>query len=135
MDTGLRRISVRSIAEGGCSPGCGGGSDWKPYCDDQEVVWKSKLPSSYTYRSRFSPGYGDWALEEQEKIFRLLHCAKTIGLTLTTGGIMAPTKSVTAVIGIDETGKESGEETAACGKKSKCSSCSNVTCPFRQEEL
>ena len=134
VDTGLRRISVRSIAEGAAAQAVAAALI-ETYCDDQEVVWKSKLPSSYTYRSRFSPGYGDWALEEQEKIFRLLHCAKTIGLTLTTGGIMAPTKSVTAVIGIDETGKESGEETAACGKKSKCSSCSNVTCPFRQEEL
>lgn len=51
-------------------------------------------------RPRFSPGYGDFALAHQQDVFRTLPAAKTIGLTLMDSGIMAPSKSVTAVIGV-----------------------------------
>lgn len=135
VDTALRRISIRSIAEGAAAQAVAA-SLIESYLDQQEVLWKQDLPDTWQYRSRFSPGYGDWDLTEQQKIFRLLNCPKTIGLTLTAGGIMAPTKSVTAVIGIDRSGKKPAEpETSRCGKKSKCAACGNVDCPFRQEEL
>ena len=39
-----------------------------------------ELSAEFTYRSRFSPGYGDWPLTDQEKIFRLLELPKKIGL-------------------------------------------------------
>ena len=135
VDTALRRISIRSIAEGATAQAVAA-SLIESYLDQQEILWKEELPSTWQYRSRFSPGYGDWDLGEQQKIFRLLNCPKTIGLTLTAGGIMAPTKSVTAVIGIDRSGKESAAaEESRCGKRNKCAACSNVDCPFRQEEL
>lgn len=134
VDIALRRISVRSIAEGAAAQAVAA-SLIESYLDQQEIVWKKDLPAEWQYRTRFSPGYGDWDLAEQQKIFRLLDCAKTIGLTLTAGGIMAPTKSVTAVIGIDRSGKPPFEtEESRCGKKTKCAACGNVTCPFRQEE-
>ena len=134
VDTALRRISIRSIAEGAAAQAVAS-SLIESYLDQQEILWKEDLPDTWQYRSRFSPGYGDWDLGEQQKIFRLLNCPKTIGLTLTAGGIMAPTKSVTAVIGIDRSGKEPREtEMGRCGKKNKCAACGNVDCPFRQEE-
>ena len=134
VDIALRRISVRSIAEGAAAQAVAA-SLIESYLDQQESVWKKDLPAAWQYRTRFSPGYGDWDLAEQQKIFRLLDCAKTIGLTLTAGGIMAPTKSVTAVIGIDRSGKPPFEtEESRCGKKTKCAACGNITCPFRQEE-
>lgn len=134
VDIALRRISVRSIAEGAAAQAVAA-SLIESYLDQQEIVWKKDLPATWQYRSRFSPGYGDWDLAEQQKIFRILNCAKAIGLTLTAGGIMAPTKSVTAVIGIDRSGKEPAEpEETRCGKKTKCAACGNVTCPYRQEE-
>ncbi|MCD8174473.1 MAG: hypothetical protein LUD41_00780 [Phascolarctobacterium sp.] len=37
---------------------------------------------------------------EQKKIFELLNCPKKIGVTLTEGLMMVPTKSVTAIIGL-----------------------------------
>lgn len=49
---------------------------------------------------RYSPGYGDFALEEQRKLCELLQLQKTIGVTLTEGLMLRPTKSVTAIIGI-----------------------------------
>ncbi|WP_337799032.1 vitamin B12 dependent-methionine synthase activation domain-containing protein [Acidaminococcus timonensis] len=134
VDIALRRISVRSIAEGAAAQAVAA-SLIESYLDQQEIVWKKDLPAAWQYRTRFSPGYGDWDLAEQQKIFRLLDCAKTIGLTLTAGGIMVPTKSVTAVIGIDRSGKPPFEtEESRCGKKTKCAACGNITCPFRQEE-
>jgi hypothetical protein len=51
-------------------------------------------------RPRFSPGYGDFSLSHQKDIFRSIRADKTIGLTLMDSGIMAPEKSVTAVIGL-----------------------------------
>lgn len=131
VDIALRRISIRSIAEGAAAQAVAA-SLIESYCDAQEVLWKKELPTNYTYRWRFSPGYGDWDLTEQEKIFRLLNCAKSIGLTLTAGGIMAPTKSVTAVIGVDHTGKKAEAHPSGCGHK--CSECKNTSCAFRQEE-
>ena len=51
-------------------------------------------------RPRYSPGYGDYDLENQRGIFSLLEPAKHIGLTLKDNLIMVPEKSVTAVVGI-----------------------------------
>lgn len=50
-------------------------------------------------RPRFSPGFGDVALENQKLFFKLLDCKK-IGLTLMDTLIMAPEKSVTAFVGL-----------------------------------
>jgi hypothetical protein len=52
-------------------------------------------------RARFSPGFGDVSLQLQKDFFRILPCSK-IGLTLMDTLIMAPEKSVTAFIGIQE---------------------------------
>ncbi len=50
--------------------------------------------------ARFSPGYGDLALEFQKPIFELLLPEKSIGLYLNDSLLMTPMKSVTAVVGI-----------------------------------
>lgn len=52
------------------------------------------------HRPRFSPGFGDFYLEYQKDIFRILNPEKNIGVHLTDGGVMVPEKSVTAIIGI-----------------------------------
>ncbi|MBQ9801713.1 MAG: hypothetical protein IJW51_01400 [Clostridia bacterium] len=53
-----------------------------------------------TLKPRFSPGYGDLPLSVQADVFRVLGCAQKIGLTLGAGGLMSPTKSVTAIVAI-----------------------------------
>lgn len=65
------------------------------FCEDIKKDFATKL------KPRFSPGYGDLPLSVQRDIFSLLECEKRIGLTLTDGMLMAPTKSVTAIIGIN----------------------------------
>ena len=89
------------------------------WMDEQQKKISTELEKSGLYlRPRFSPGYGDFPIEFQEPIMRMLDCAKKIGLTMTDSYMMSPTKSVTAIIGIS-TEKErcpiSGCE--ACGKK------------------
>ena len=60
-----------------------------------------KMESEGWYlRPRFSPGYGDFSLNHQTEIISVLQCPKKIGLTLTDSLLMAPAKSVTAVIGL-----------------------------------
>lgn len=58
-------------------------------------------------RPRFSPGYGDLPLECQREIFRLLSPEK-IGLTLSEGCTMSPSKSVTAFVGLCRKETEKG---------------------------
>ncbi len=55
----------------------------------------------YSLKPRFSPGYGDLPLEFQKEIFTALNLSKNIGLTLKNNLIMAPSKSVTAIIGVE----------------------------------
>ncbi|MBE6961059.1 MAG: Vitamin B12 dependent methionine synthase activation subunit [Ruminococcaceae bacterium] len=74
-------------------------------------------------RSRFSPGYGDVPLALQQDIFRVLDCARMIGLTLNGSLLMTPTKSVTAIIGIGDGSQQPDKE--------KCSACTKGDCVFR----
>ncbi len=50
-------------------------------------------------KPRFSPGYGDLPLSLQANIERAL-CFGKIGISLTSSGMMVPTKSVTALLGV-----------------------------------
>ena len=75
---------------------------------------------------RFSPGYGDLPLSEQETIFRILELERRIGVSLTAGGLMIPQKSVTAFIGA------AGEPQAQ--RPRGCESCARFQdCAFRKE--
>ena len=48
--------------------------------------------------SRYSPGYGDFGLENQRKILDLLAAEKNIGIYLSDENIMNPRKSITAIM-------------------------------------
>ena len=52
-------------------------------------------------RERFSCGYGDLSLSLQRDIFAALDCEKQIGVTLNESLLMSPSKSVTAIIGVE----------------------------------
>ena len=55
----------------------------------------------FRLRPRFSPGYGDLSMEFQKDLFRVLVPGK-IGITLGESLLMSPSKSVTAIIGIEQ---------------------------------
>lgn len=65
---------------------------------------------------RFSPGYGDLPLEVQPAFLQSLDATRRLGITLTPGNLMVPTKSVTAFVGIHDAPQE--------GLASSCELCS-----------
>lgn len=74
---------------------------------------------------RFSPGYGDLPLDLQPAICRTLSTEKNIGLSITGGMLMMPTKSVTAFIGIADRPQPK--------KLTGCAHCRmNKTCNYRK---
>lgn len=73
---------------------------------------------------RFSPGYGDWPLTEQQAVAKLINLAE-IGLELTASCFLQPKKSITALIPIKNA---SGQTTKSCE-----SCANNNTCEYRKE--
>lgn len=124
VDNCIRRLAVLSVAEGAAAQAVGAALI-ESYLDELQEKLQKELEQEGLYQKpRFSPGYGDWPLEEQKLLFPVLDCARRIGLTLTEGCMMVPSKSVTAVIGLSR-------ERLACVQH-KCESCSNITCEFRE---
>ena len=74
-------------------------------------------------RPRFSPGYGDFGIEGQNLFFKNLEVNKLLGVTLTEGMLMSPSKSVTAIVGIGD------EKEQGCNIG--CESCS-LECEYRR---
>lgn len=118
VDVAIRRLALGSVAEGAAAQAVAAALI-ESYCDSVQAQADT---DGLAQRPRFSPGYGDWRLEEQRLLFPVLDCAKRIGLTLTDGLMMAPSKSVTAIIGLSED--------VAC-VWNKCMTCGNVNCPYR----
>ncbi len=58
-------------------------------------------PGNISHTNRFSPGYCNWALVEQRKIFGLLG-GNPCGISLTEVCLMFPVKSISGIIGIGE---------------------------------
>ena len=75
-------------------------------------------------RPAYSPGYGDFSLKWQESLLTLLDARRRLGVTLTSGGMLVPEKTVTAVVGISSVAEE------RC--RSHCHSCPHESCPFRK---
>ena len=95
-------------------------------CFNQEIDEKYRQENCFT-RPRFSPGYGDFVLEAQREIFKVLDCSRKIGLSLNESLLMSPSKSVTALIGISHTQKN------RC--RSGCIQCTKTDCNFRRNEI
>lgn len=83
-------------------------------------------------RPRFSPGYGDFPLDFQRTIGQLLNMSKEIGITLTDSLLMMPSKSVTAVIGIDSMDRHC--EPSGCEVCNRAASCIYRRMTFEDEK-
>ena len=75
-------------------------------------------------RPRFSAGYGDFSISHQEEILRMTDASKKIGLTITSGSMLTPTKSITAVIGISD-------KNISCHREG-CEVCEKTDCDYRR---
>lgn len=92
-------------------------------CDLYEVELRRQCETGGEYLTgRFSPGYGDFPIEKQQSMQRLLDTRRRIGLGVTESSILIPRKSVTALLGISDrpvTGKLAG--CGNCALREKCS--------------
>lgn len=96
------------------------------FCDEKErEISREAAERRLFLRPRYSPGYGDFPITLQRDILRILDCPKRIGLSVTDGCMLVPTKSVTAVIGLTR-----DRENCHIGK---CMDCKSKNCPFRRE--
>lgn len=70
---------------------------------------------------RFSPGYCDWPVTEQHKLFRLVR-SDLIGVRLTDSSLMVPRKSVSGIFGVTRNASGSLEPYNPCTHcgKSNC---------------
>ncbi len=73
---------------------------------------------------RYSPGYCDWPLKEEEKLFSVLP-ANPAEVALSNECLMQPRKSVSGIIGIGPA-KTIQEDSNACAK------CPRTNCPHRR---
>lgn len=125
VDMALRRMAVCSVAEAGAGQAVATALI-ETYCNQCCDELEAALPPGKKLKWRFSPGYGDWPLEEQRELFRALDCAKKIGLTLTASCMMAPVKSVTALIAVTDCGSRED-------RGDTCSRCGKADCQFRRK--
>ncbi|MBQ8175652.1 MAG: methionine synthase [Oscillospiraceae bacterium] len=93
-------------------------------CDKAEKEISSRLENKH-FTWRFSPGYGDFPIEVQKNFLSALNAQKVIGLCASSSGMLTPTKSVTAVIGV--------HEKSVVKQKHSCESCNmRDRCNYRK---
>ena len=94
-------------------------------CDEVNDAIRQEAERDGLYcRPRFSPGYGDFDISHQRDLSRLLDTPRKIGLTVTESCLLAPIKSVTAVIGLSHTPQP-------CHRRG-CEECGKTDCAFRR---
>lgn len=95
------------------------------YADQVQETLREEASSQGLYmRPRYSPGYGDFPLAVQPQFLQVLELSKRIGIMLTDGMLMTPSKSITAVIGLSSL-------QLPC-RDTGCALCAQESCPFRQ---
>jgi len=125
-DTLIRRFSVQDMEKAVIAQAVSAAM-LEAYCDCVESELAQKPEVSGLYKTaRFSPGYGDFAIVHQKDMLHMLNCSRRIGLTLTDGYMLTPTKSVTAIIGFSP--KKCATEQQFMGK---CERCADTQCKFR----
>ena len=115
------KVSSRAVVMQACAA-----SLIESYCDEcQEPIAQEAASRGLYLRPRYSPGYGDFDISYQREFLTVLDCPKRIGLTMTDSFMLAPSKSVTAVIGLTA-------EAQSC-HIAKCMTCKAKSCPFRKD--
>lgn len=71
--------------------------------DEMEKAMQASIDKlGWKHTNRFSPGYCEWATEEQQKLVPLLGNPNPCGVWLTESALMWPVKSVSGIIGLGE---------------------------------
>lgn len=124
IDRYMKKLSITNMAKAVVVQSCAAAL-LEEYLDSCQLEIEQEADRHGLYlRPRFSPGYGDFPIEHQKEILRMLDTAKKIGLTMTGSSMLTPTKSVTAIIGMSRR-KE------PCHRKG-CEVCKMTDCPYRR---
>lgn len=91
----------------------------------EEGLRKSYGRDKRSVSLRFSPGYCDWAIEEQFKLEKIIDFSKA-GVRLTQSCMMVPKKSISGVVGIG------AEGLFHANTKSQCSICDKKDCDYKR---
>jgi cobalamin-dependent methionine synthase I len=73
----------------------------------------------------FSPGYCDWNISEQKKIFGMVD-AERIGVSINESALMEPRKSISGVFGLQNSVGSSGKP------YNPCMYCTKVDCSYKR---
>ena len=92
----------------------------------EKAIEPKVAKEGYTMRWRFSPGYGDWPLDQQPEMVRLAQSEK-IGVHLSDASMLVPRKSITAIIGL-----VAQQEKKEVHTPNGCAACDKVDCPSRK---
>lgn len=120
----LHRLGVTEVSRAVMVQACAA-SLLEVYCDGccaqigEEVRAEGLFP-----RPRFSPGYSDFPAVWQRRLLEAVDAPRRIGLTATGGMMLAPTKSVTAVVGLTTD--------PDCARPGGCARCAQADCAFRR---
>lgn len=124
VDALMRRYALTDMARAVVLQACAAAM-LEEYLDGcQEELRKEQEADGFYLRPRFSPGYGDFSITHQEQILCMLDAPKKIGLSLTGGSMLTPTKSVTAIIGLSKVN-------IPCHVQG-CESCEKIDCNYRR---
>lgn len=119
VDKLLREVQAEDMAKAVIADAFGSAAI-EQVCGTAEDEIRERFPDKFT-TWRFSPGYGDFPLECQGDFLAAVNAMRTVGVCVTDGGLLTPTKSVTAVIGIS--GSPLPRKRRGCGScklKDKC---------------
>ena len=94
------------------------------YLDEEQAKLETVYQAQGLFmRPRYSPGYGDLSLSMQSEMLAVLQMTKHLGVTLTDGLLMIPSKSITAIIGL-------AAKPYLCTEDS-CTLCGKENCQYR----
>ena len=96
------------------------------FCKDMKTKYTAKDKG---ITLRFSPGYCDWPVAEQKKLFRILDAEK-INVTLADSCLMHPRKSISGVFGIHSFDRDN-----PVPPYNPCSDCKKKDCTARRVYL
>ncbi len=123
VDLLMKRYSVSDMTKAVVLQACAA-AVLEEYCDTIQKEIAKEVDAGLYLRPRFSPGYGDFSILHQKELLQMLEAPKKIGLTLTEGYMLTPTKSVTALLGMSKDAKE-------CDIKG-CEACTKEDCIYRR---
>jgi len=102
VDRQLRKYEVVNLTKAVVLQACAA-AYLEEYCDCMQGDLLKNLGDEWAFKPRFSPGYGDFSISHQDDILKMIEASKRIGLSLTEGKMLTPSKSITAVIGVYST--------------------------------